>query len=54
MTLRRLVIIPPARIRTRAAEGHTLAAVARYRAWDQEMIRLHGPLYYKKMGWTLH
>lgn len=54
MALRQLVITPPARVRTRAAEAHTLAAVARYQAWDREMIRLHGSLYYKEMGWTLH
>ena len=54
MGLRQLVITPPARVRTRVAEAHTLAAVARYQAWDREMIRLHGLLYYREMGWTLH
>lgn len=54
MTLRSTAITPPSRHRTRASESHTQIAVARYQDWDREMIRLHGPLYYREMGWTLH
>jgi hypothetical protein len=54
MTLRSLTITPPTLERTRAAERHTRIAVAHYQDWDREMIRLHGPLYYREMGWTLH
>ena len=31
-----------------------LAAIVRFRAWDAEMIQRHGPLYYRRMGYSLH
>jgi hypothetical protein len=30
------------------------AAIIRYREWDAEMIRLHGPLYYREMQFSVH
>ncbi|MET3225708.1 hypothetical protein ABIE85_001465 [Bradyrhizobium diazoefficiens] len=30
------------------------SALARYREWDREMIRSHGRLYYRAMGYTIH
>jgi hypothetical protein len=29
-------------------------AVDLYRAWDAAMIRQHGPMYHRQMGYTLH
>lgn len=33
---------------------HLAAAIVRYREWDAAMIRQHGPLYYRAMGYSLH
>jgi hypothetical protein len=36
----------PASVRNRA--------VRRFREWDASMIRRYGPLYHRKMGYTVH
>ncbi|MDB5579639.1 MAG: hypothetical protein JWR80_4815 [Bradyrhizobium sp.] len=54
MRVRSLAITPPPRTRTRGAEIQTLAAIVRYQEWDREMVRLHGPLYHRELGYTLH
>lgn len=36
----------PARVRRRA--------IQMFREWDASMTRDHGPLYYRKMGYTVH
>ncbi len=53
MRVRSSAITPPPRTRTRA-EIQTMAAILRYQEWDREMIRLHGPLYHRQLGYTVH
>jgi hypothetical protein len=33
---------------------HQMAAILRFRHWDAAMIREHGPLYYRAMGYSVH
>jgi hypothetical protein len=54
MRVRSSTITPPPRTRTRGAEIQTLAAIVRYLEWDREMRRLHGTLYYRAMGYSVH
>ena len=30
------------------------AAIRQFQDWDREMIRLHGPLYHREMGYSVH
>jgi hypothetical protein len=41
-------------VRPIVREVHQAVATIRFRKWDQEMIRLHGALYYRAMRYTLH
>lgn len=35
-----------------ALERHR--ALIQFRLWEADMIRRYGPLYYRKLGYTLH
>ena len=54
MRVRSTAITPPPRTRLRASDLRTTAAILRYQEWDREMIRLHGPLYHRDLGYTVH
>lgn len=54
MRVRSSAITPPPRTRLRASNLRTVAAILRYQEWDREMIQLHGPLYYRNLGYAVH
>ncbi|MBO4227226.1 hypothetical protein [Bradyrhizobium neotropicale] len=35
-------------------EMHLALAILRFRKWDLELIEKHGPLYYRRMGFSVH
>jgi hypothetical protein len=35
-------------------ELHLALAMARYRRWDEGLVQIHGPLYYRALRYTLH
>lgn len=42
------------RHRARRSSAQRQNAIALFREWDAAMIRRHGRMYHRKMGYTLH
>jgi len=38
----------------RTRQLHLALAIARFRVWDADLIQKHGPLYYRRMGFSVH